>query len=74
MADRVLRILSGETPREWSFEPRDATAISGAGLTEAGVAVAVRAVLEATGVGGLHVGDKPVLEGRLVAVATEVAA
>lgn len=74
VADRVLRILSGETPREWAFEPRDVTAVSGAGLTEPGVAVAVRAVFEATGVGGLQVGDKPVLEGRLVAMATDVAA
>jgi hypothetical protein len=71
VAERMLRILSGDVPEEWTFDPASVVHPLGAGLPEAGVAAATRAVLEAAGVGGLRVGDKPELERALVGLAGE---
>ncbi len=73
VAERVLRILRGDAPSEWTFDPAAMTAPYGAGLPAEALPAAIRSVLEATGVGGLRVGDKPELERRLVALATEAA-
>jgi len=70
VAERVMRILRGDDPIEGSFDPADVTAPYGAGLPAEGLPPAVRAVLDAAGVGGLRVGDKPELERRLVALAS----
>ena len=73
VAERVLRILRGEAPSEWIFDPATVTAPFGAGLPEDRLPEGIRSVLEATGVGGLRVGDKPELERRLVALAGKAA-
>jgi len=69
VASRVMRILGGEVPADWTFDPAAVVAPHGAGLTQDGAATAVRSILGATGTGGLRVDDKPELERRLVALA-----
>ncbi len=73
VAARVLRIMGGDVPEDWNFEPGGVTAPHGAGMSEEGLRQAVHALLDAAGIGGLRVGDKPELERRLMALATEAA-
>jgi hypothetical protein len=70
VAERLVDVLRGAAPAEWWFEPSAIAYAGGAGMPPDGVAAAIRAVVEAAGTGGLHVGDKPDLELRLVELAT----
>ncbi len=73
VAERMLAVLAGEAPEACTFGPAAVSHPLGAGIDEKTAAGAVRAVLEVGGVGALRVGDKPELESRLVAMATEAA-
>ena len=70
VAARIIDVLRGEIPAEWWFEPAAISYAGGAGMSAGAVEASVRAVIEAAGVSGLHVGDKPELERRLVELAT----
>jgi glycosyltransferase involved in cell wall biosynthesis len=70
VASRLVDVLRGQAPAEWWFEPAAIVYAGGAGQPLDGVAGAVRAVIEAVGAAALQVGDKPVLERRLVELAT----
>ena len=70
VAGRLLEVLRGRALAEWWFEPAAIAYAGGAGMTDEEVAAAVRTVIEASGVAGLQIGDKPDLERRLVELAT----
>ena len=71
VAERVLLALRGEAPEAWTFEPGAVVHPYGAGQSEARTGEAVRTVIDAAGVAGLRVADKPQLERSLVELATE---
>jgi glycosyltransferase involved in cell wall biosynthesis len=70
VARRFLRLFGGEVPEAWWFDPADIAYVHGVGMSEEAAAAAVAGVLEASGVAGLGVHDKPALESGLVALAS----
>lgn len=74
VAERMLRVIDGSAPHDWTFDPRDPVHPYGAGVTVDALRRTVRSVLEAGGPAGLHVSDKPALEEALMALAREAPA
>jgi hypothetical protein len=74
VAERMLRVIDGSAPPEWTFDPRDPVHPYGAGVAADALRRAVRAVVDAAGPTGLHVADKPALERTLIALAREAPA
>lgn len=68
VGERYLRLLRGEAPASWWFDPGAVTYIGGAGADEATLRGAVRAVLAAEGPAGLLLDDRPDLVERLLSL------
>jgi glycosyltransferase involved in cell wall biosynthesis len=71
IADRLLRLIRGERPEEWMFDPQRLRYVEGCGLSRAQVRGIVAAVLREGGRGALCLGDKPELEALFVSLAAE---
>jgi glycosyltransferase involved in cell wall biosynthesis len=61
VAERYLRILRGDVPRDWYFNPLDLRYVKGAGAPEAQIRNWIRATVETGGKQALQLPDKPVL-------------
>jgi hypothetical protein len=70
VAERFVTLIDGKVPEEWWFDPGRVDYLNGYGLHEARARESVRLALEAGGVKGLGLGDKPALEEAFVASAT----
>jgi glycosyltransferase involved in cell wall biosynthesis len=66
VARRYLRLIAGEFPAEWLWEPGKLTYVHGYGLAEQRAQAGLRALIEAGGPAALMVADKPDLQRRLV--------
>ena len=66
VAGRYLRVVAGDVPQEWLYDPRELDYVHGAGLEESAAGAIVAAVVSAAGVESLCVGDKPELERALI--------
>jgi glycosyltransferase involved in cell wall biosynthesis len=73
VAKRLLRVVSGDVPPEWGYDPSALRYTHGYGLTDDQVRELVRAVVHAGGVQALQVADKPELERSLVELASGTA-
>jgi glycosyltransferase involved in cell wall biosynthesis len=73
VAERMLAVIQGRIPEDWRFDPRDPVYPYGAGISLDALRRSVRSVIEARGIAGLRVADKPELERRLVSIAAETA-
>lgn len=66
VARRYLRVMQGDIPPQWWFDPRRLRYVAGWGLTLEGARERIRRVLAEGGRDALQVGDKPELERALV--------
>lgn len=66
VAERYLRLIEGDIPQEWLYDPRDIRYVHGGCLPEWRVKELVRQVIEQGGVEALQLSDKPALERHLV--------
>jgi len=71
VAARVLRLLQGERPPQWLFDPRAVRYLEGCGLDAAAARERVRRLLAYGGRAALELADKPQLESAFVAWARE---
>ncbi|RQO62896.1 hypothetical protein DBV14_03260 [Variovorax sp. KBW07] len=62
VAGRLLRIIRGEAPATWWYDPADVTYLAGCGLSESAAQERVRQLINHAGIGALQVKDKPGLE------------
>lgn len=69
VAQRFLRVVSGDVPDDWAYDPATLRYTHGHGLSDDQVRDLVGAVVEAGGVTALQLADKPELERRLVELA-----
>ncbi len=69
VARRFLRVVSGDVPDDWLYDPALLRYTHGHGLTDAQVRDLVRTVVDAGGVAALQVRDKPDLERSLLELA-----
>jgi hypothetical protein len=69
VASRYLRLIEGDVPREWLYDPMDIRYLHGLGLSESQVRELVRAVIQKGGVAALQLDDKPELRDMFVAFA-----
>jgi hypothetical protein len=76
VAERYLRLLTGDVPATWRFDPGDATFryVHGCALPEHRARGLVADVVRLGGRAALQVGDKPELERALLAFAQPVVA
>jgi hypothetical protein len=65
VAERYLRLIAGDVPADWRFDPREIEYLHGGALPEARARALIAAVVAQGGPAALQVGDKPVLERRL---------
>jgi len=65
VASRLLRLLNGDFPQSWLFDPRDIRYCHGYGQTENHARHRIAELIALQGVDALCVGDKPDLEHRL---------
>lgn len=66
IAGRYLRIIRGDIPQEWMYNPADIFYPQGYGMPETQVKAAVRAIIEAGGRAALALDHRPQLEQMLV--------
>lgn len=66
VAERYLRIIRGDIPQDWLFDPKNICYVFGAGLPEEKVKTLIQSVIKAGGKEALQVADKPELERALV--------
>ncbi len=71
VAGRVARLLAGERPAEWLFDPHAVQYLQGCGLPADAARVRVRRLLAHGGPAALRLGDKPALQAAFVAWAKE---
>lgn len=71
VAQRYLRILQNDVPAEWTFEPAELLYVHGCGLPEERARAYVSGLVAADGRAALCVSDKPELERRLLALASD---
>lgn len=71
VAERLLRVATGNAPANWFFDPHDLNYFQGLGGTEEQIRETIRRLIAYGGVEALQVGDKPELEQRLVAFAND---
>lgn len=69
VAERFLRLATGDVPAEWMVDPQVVTYPYGGGLAEEDVRRIVGALVDRFGPGALGVDDKPLLLERLLEVA-----
>jgi len=62
VAERYLRLLKGDYPDDWLYDPKDIRYLHGWGLNEKFLKENIRAVLSTGGREALQLSDKPVLE------------
>ena len=62
VALRYLRLIEGDIPKDWIYDPCSVQYLHGAGLSEQQARCNVRSVLEMGGKEALQLGDKPLLE------------
>jgi hypothetical protein len=61
VAQRLLRIIRGDIPADWWFDPAKVDYVYGCGLSEVAARDHVRSLIEICGVSALQVDDKPEL-------------
>jgi hypothetical protein len=66
VARRMLRLLEGDVPSEWLFDPNNTDYVHGCGLSEEAAIAAGRRLLERYGPDAFCVNDKPALRQLLV--------
>ena len=66
VAGRLLRIIRGEVPETWWYDPADVNYLAGCGLSESAAQERVRQLINHAGIGALQVMDKPALERAFV--------
>jgi hypothetical protein len=66
VAGRLLRVLRGDIPPEWVFDPRELRYVHGACLDEGRTRELIRAFVDYGGPGALQVDDKPALRASLL--------
>lgn len=71
VAGRVARLLVGERPAEWLFEPGEVRYLEGCGLDADAARARVRRLLAHGGAAALQLDDKPALRAAFVAWAGE---
>ena len=71
VAGRYLKLLQGEIPHEWIFNPENIEYVQGMGQPEARTKAIVRALVERHGRTALFLGDRPALEQHFVDFAFE---
>lgn len=69
VASRYLRLIEGNIPREWLYDPMDIRYLHGCGIPESRARELVRAVIQKGGVAALQLDDKPELRDMFVAFA-----
>ncbi len=62
VASKLLRILRGETPASWWFDPAGVSYLAGCGMSEDAARERVRQLIAHAGIGALQLADKPKLE------------
>ena len=62
VAERYLKLIEGNLPDEWLYDPKNIKYLQGAGTNEQRVKNTVKALIEYGGVGSLKLSDKPELE------------
>jgi hypothetical protein len=70
VAERFMRVVTGDIPAEWVYDPAALRYAHGYGFTDSQVRALLAAVVDAGGVGALQVGDKPELERHLIELAS----
>lgn len=69
VAERFMRVIEGDVPREWTFDPVGIRYACGAGLSLSKVRETVQTIVRMYGKGALQLSDKPVLESILLDMA-----
>ncbi len=69
VASRYLRLIEGNIPREWLYDPMNTRYLHGCGIPESRARELVRAVIQKGGVAALQLDDKPELRNMFVAFA-----
>jgi len=67
VARRMMRILQGDIPPSWWFDPQTVRYLEGCGLHEDAARERVRRLIEYAGPAALHLADKPQLQQAFVA-------
>jgi hypothetical protein len=62
VAERYLRLIKGDIPREWYFDPNNIKYLHGAGISEQCVQNNIKSIIEYNGTKSLQLSDKPELE------------
>ena len=62
VATRFLRLITGDIPADWWFDPQDIRYVHGGGIPEAHTRKIVRSLVERFGKTSLQIDDKPDLE------------
>lgn len=70
VAERYMRLVTGDIPPEWLCEPDTIRYVHGWGLTEARLQELVKPLVTAYGESALHLQDKPKLTQRLMSLIT----
>lgn len=66
VAERFLRVIEGDVPADWLYDPHDIRFFHGAGVAEARLLPFVRAYIAHYGRAGLYLSDKPEVEQALL--------
>ena len=66
VARRMIRILQGDIPESWRFDPRAVRYLEGCGLHEDAARERVRRLIEHAGPAALCLADKPELQQAFV--------
>ncbi len=66
VAARFLRLINGDAPEDWLFDPANISYVQGACMPERQAQQSVKSLLETHGKDALLLGDKPELEKKLV--------
>jgi hypothetical protein len=72
VAERFMRVVRGDIPDEWMYDPSDVRYTHGWGLSEGELREVIAAVIGQGGAAALQVADKPELERRLLELAAAV--
>lgn len=72
VAKRFLKLISGEIPQEWWFDPKAIDYLHGWGLTEQRVMEVVNKIIDTYGKSALQLSDKPALEQAFVELAKDI--
>jgi glycosyltransferase involved in cell wall biosynthesis len=64
IAERYLRLIKGDIPAEWYYDPNNIQYLQGGGASEQFIKEILKAIIEYSGIDSLQVSDKPNLEKR----------